>query len=474
MPRRRLPIVLLFTHAAALAAGVALFGPAGLLARHAADAAAHSPAKPAPQNKSGPREPAATTWTAAEILHQIDQAPRAKIVPSSEQEQASALQAMREELAKSGESASTVFDRELAEHLLNPGLKGTLPARLGALVTLMGQEQDALSLAGYFSRLNPEDYSLQYCLAKAVGSAFGRDASFAHMQELKSTLPPGIWNNSATQIVRSWPNDRRDDLLKWALAENNPSLLGMAGEGISRGEWLAGLLTDEAVPADFRAAMKTDAQVRSQIADSTAVPVATRLENDPGKSTPRELCWRDVDAVFRDPRDWSYLFQTGQTTPAEILAAVSAASPRFAATNSADLRQALYARLVEADPARALTLLDDLSPDQRSAAVLNATIDGNFAAKPDQFLTMLSQIPDTPETRDQRLLAWQQRTSRYLSASPGDYARWIDSLPPGTDRDMALSSAAAELQKYTPGPAAELRRRIADPGLQQKSLIPHR
>ncbi|MDB6076702.1 MAG: hypothetical protein JWO82_449, partial [Akkermansiaceae bacterium] len=461
--------LLLLTHATALLAGWAMVSRTHFAAA-GHDPAAVSPAKPPPGRKTAPREPE-TAWSAAEILREVDQATPVVTPSEGEDYEITAARKLREELAKNGTDAHTAFEGMLAKVLEmehSPSTEEDAPAfdyvRIRTLLAIMAQNQDTLSLAAYLGK-SPR---LDSTIMEAVASAFAPDASFEKLQTLKAAVTPELWENYRYKVAQAWPAERRDDLLKWAVSENRPELLNEANSFGDSAGWLVKISTDPSVPENFRTMLKNNPATQAVINMDPAIPVAARLEADKS-TTVRTLAWLDIDKTFRGPVDWMHRFQTGQATPEEVRSAVTAATPLLAATHPGELNGILYTKLAEADPQRALTLLEGLPADQRAATIVAASANASYGGAPDQFLTMLSQAPDTPETRDQRLLAWELRSQNYLQVIPGDYLHWLDRMPAGIDRDLALYAAAENIRHSNPAQAAEMRSRIADPDLQQRN-----
>ena len=168
--------------------------------------------------------------------------------------------------------------------------------------------------------------------------------------------------------------------------------------------------------------------------------------------------------------DYSYAFRHGRMDAQEILELLAERMPEHAADPYFPVM--LYHCLVRQDPVRAEPLLAGLSDGERvrqhdsllsgSPPVFSATVtrpqfvtqpggptfyaeDPIPAPDPEFAMALLTNIPwqRKPYRRFDHRWVWHTCAQKLGSHYSGDYVAWLNALPPGQDRDMALARALA-------------------------------
>ncbi len=194
---------------------------------------------------------------------------------------------------------------------------------------------------------------------------------------------------------------------------------------------------------------------------------------DPAAARERALCEiliDDLKALLHGGRrpDLTSAFRRGEKDASDLLREVTTLLPDPAAAPA--LRQALYTVLAPLDPLRAEALLDPI-PDDKLHRLRYAQLSADsLHLSPDAFLSVLRTLPEPadPATRRARIIAWEARTRAWASTCRDDYHHWVESLPPGLDRDLALAPLVGHLKKQRPDEADRLRQLIADPEIQAR------
>ncbi len=156
-----------------------------------------------------------------------------------------------------------------------------------------------------------------------------------------------------------------------------------------------------------------------------------------------------------------------------MLEATLAANPQVAASNPEAIRDRVFLRLLDEDPAAAMSLLDGLPAEERAEWALYAARTDLTEAKPENFLALLQQVPaETPEQWEGRLDAWNRSSNYHRSMNGEHYAGWVQALPPGLDREMGLYALARQVAARDPALAASLRAQISDPKLKGRLPSP--
>ncbi|WP_265594938.1 hypothetical protein [Haloferula sp. BvORR071] len=317
-------------------------------------------------------------------------------------------------------------------------------------------------------------------MGRSVANSFARvvalEADLDLIAKVKSSASKESWNEFIGSLYQTWPAERRAEFAKLAAAENKPGLLTYFNPGKPRAEWLRELMADESLPAEFREGIRTNPKLQETLASDTTLSLEERLayagKQDDAQSR-AEICRHDVDQVLGNDHDWPRAFRRGEATAQEVLEAVRAATPELAAASPEALRDRVFERLVGEDPAGAMILLADLPAAERNARVLHTALREFDHAEPDRFLELLQQVPaDTEADREARLDAWNRRSWQNDEEERENYTTWVQALPPGIDREMALFSLARVVAGRYPDLAESLRAQITDAELKQRIPSP--
>lgn len=316
----------------------------------------------------------------------------------------------------------------------------------------------------------------------AMATSLGNERNTGPLEAMKAALPAAEWTDFCAGIAGSWPEDQRDSLVALAVAQNQPKMIleafgdpggsnGPGKEGAA--DALTKLFSDPSLPDDFRQALLADKRIAEAVAADPAAPLALRLQFTEGATEGekyRQISTQAVDAfVSGGDVDWMGRVRTGDVTAAELLAAISAKSPELAGSAPNELRDGLFAALAGSNPVAALKLLDGLPAGDRNQAILDATRTRFHGADPQGFLAVLQQVPaDTPELWDSRLDSWNHGVQFMSLRQGGNFSDWVEDLPPGTDREMALYALARKMEMRGDSVlVSQLRSQVTDPKLQQ-------
>jgi len=332
-------------------------------------------------------------------------------------------------------------------------LSPELSKRLGA--------KGVIEIANHAGRMKPQLLgNLALMLAK-TGNATG-------VVEVKSAIGSDkrFWGIFSRNIGSFWPNDRLDELVKLAVACDEPQIaVGSRLHG-DLGVYIAGLLADESLPEDFRRRISKDPVARQGLAHDPKVPLEVRLQNGGNLG---QVIINDVTRLLAEQRDWAFAFRKGEASAQEILEMVNAGTPELAKTAPDELRSQVFRELAEENPAEAMILLDGLPAEQRSEQALFTSRSHFTDVEPDKFLELLQQIPtDTKAEWVGRLDTWNRHSFTNHERLQDGYVQWVQALPPGLDRDMACYSLARAVDGSNPELAASLRNEVSDPVLKQR------
>ncbi|MGC4017134.1 MAG: hypothetical protein QM755_21875 [Luteolibacter sp.] len=157
-------------------------------------------------------------------------------------------------------------------------------------------------------------------------------------------------------------------------------------------------------------------------------------------------------------------FEDGGKDARQVAAEMAAALPDVMVLDPAAVRLRVLRRLMARDPERAQELLDDLPPQQRyEQAKLYAETSN---ADPQLVLRIYDAVPLDPsvDSLDSRKASWARATDIGLRRYEDRYAQWVESLPAGVNKDMALAALADRVAADHPEQAEALRAKISQPG----------
>lgn len=302
------------------------------------------------------------------------------------------------------------------------------------------------------------------------------------MAEFKDKLAPTKWEEFKGYLSFQWPWNDKSKLVALAVAENQPELLSMLArvqrdDASGAGAWILELMRDETLDAGFREKLSKESRIKDLALANPKLPMDERIalmqggaaNASPDQRLYDDLATTDVAKQFVNGRDWSFEFRHGNVDANEVLETIS---NELSQTNSKApdaLRKAVFMNLIEEDSGRAMELLDNLSPDDRAKAVIDAVHDRFFSVSPDLFLTALQQVPTSdPQLWEARLDAWVRHGPDNYQRLDADYVSWVRALPDGVDRDMALYSLALAASKDNPSLSDNLRSEVKNDDLKRR------
>jgi hypothetical protein len=160
--------------------------------------------------------------------------------------------------------------------------------------------------------------------------------------------------------------------------------------------------------------------------------------------------------------DLSYAFFHGRMEAKQVFDTLCMIFPDLA--QEKQFPAAVFLELLQVDPARAVILLDQLSPDERSSFLENGDLPMSGYEGPDYVLAILNvKLAIAPETKEEDL-RWLVDFSPYqFHTSVGnDYADWLLAQPPSKGRELILESLVSYLDGEDPAAAVALKKRLSN------------
>lgn len=291
------------------------------------------------------------------------------------------------------------------------------------------------------------------------------DTLMTEALKLAATMPPPEdFERALAEEIKSWngndpPNAKTYALMYRWMLKDSTSLSRWAGTDEMDLKYRA-LLT-------LRYAALSDARI--PLPDRIAIIQATHPQVEPAQKLCDQLAANDVGEWMKGPADFNFQFRSGELDASQILARMEKEMPELSKKSPAVVRDEIFQSLVRQNPHAAMPLLDQLAPAERSAAVLRVARTNLDNVNPDLFLAALKEVPAGDATlREDRLRAWTSRAENTEILLNTEYVDWIRALPDGVDREMALYSLSAAIEKRRPELAASLRDELKDPELKQR------
>ncbi|MCW1912075.1 hypothetical protein OJ996_00720 [Luteolibacter sp. GHJ8] len=310
----------------------------------------------------------------------------------------------------------------------------------------------------------PADY---YQIRAEVGRSIGEHADASGFLAAAKMMSgqQGEW--FARTTGGEWPPEKEGELIQAAVDAKSPMLIiGYLSEEGRKGDFLAELVLDELLPADFREMLRTNEWTREILARTPEVPVSLRLELGNNIDA---ICSGDLIKLLTTDRDWAFAFRHGVADAGEILKLAEAGAPELMRDHGAKAREHLFRELAEENPRAAMPLLQNIPETERNDLLLYIARTHFEQVEPAKFLELLEQIPPgTPQQWEARLDAWNRRGATNHQRLQEAYVEWVRNLPAGIDREMGLYSLARSVEAQDPALAAELRREVSDPDLQSR------
>ena len=317
---------------------------------------------------------------------------------------------------------------------------------------------------------------------QSLASFVGTEGDIQQLENLRQIIAPGQWNNFKGSISRSWPLDKADELVSYAVSSNSPDMLASLAQSNGRegADWLMARLASGDLDPAFAAAIKATGQYRNLLLNNAHLPFDERVEamaaSNPGKDTETlglMLGGNDVTRALNEGgKDWRFAFRNGKATFEEICDAVSASLPELAKASDDAIRLQLLKELAEESGAGAMQALASTPEPDRWTLALKPTQWNFYNVNPQEFYDYLQRIPNNdPALHQARLESWVWHSKSNLDLYSRDYVDWVKALPEGTDREMAAIGILRTIGNNAPL-RAEVDTLVVDPALRARIEAP--
>jgi len=310
--------------------------------------------------------------------------------------------------------------------------------------------------------------------AEQMAPHFGATGDLNNLEAFRNQVG-SAWNDVRDNALKAWPAEKSDELIGF-LEESPDLLIHYATMKNDEGaEWLLKLLTSDRLNEPTRQALAEDYQFRNLLIVSSKISPELRvreiMRSNPDQSEGeirRQIVANDVMVALNSGSDLRYSFRYGKISAEEVFQDVSSRLPALAGDSSVALRRQVYQELAEENSQAAMSLLKDLSSEQRQDAISQAPLEMFGDLDPQRLYDFLQTIPTTDNDAawEKRLQSWEARTDRNQERLGNDYITWVKNLPAGTDREMAIFGLIAnDSDPLPPAESQDLIQEIRAPKL---------
>lgn len=308
-------------------------------------------------------------------------------------------------------------------------------------------------------------------LAKAIaatGSASDLKEAINKLQATQGTILLG-------KAIQAWPANRLETLAPLLAGSMDAEVLTSYFQRLPNSQQRGWLL------AQFGGELPDDpAQARllsSLVNQATALPLQeqlewlARLDHASGR---KGISYSGKDPFIRDQiteylsrmswtddsalSDWRFRLRHGQISAAEVMAEVRRAMPEAAASEPDLLARNVYQHVATYDPEGAMDLLAELPVADREKLMLESAFSSAGTGNPQALLGLVNTLPShSGSNADERFRVWLRAANPNVAKHGDSYGAWVMALPPGAERDMALSGLAAHFDADDPQAAAAYR-----------------
>lgn len=306
------------------------------------------------------------------------------------------------------------------------------------------------------------DGQMDAMVREAVTHAVAKQGDAGGLQKLKE-MSGAAWDQLLSPLAQSWPLERADALFQLAVAEKYPDMLEQfvyKYQDKAAG-WLLEKLDDPALPEEMRKELMEGGMADWLVERTVDGDLEKRIslltsgeDHPPREVIEQHMITQDVTRALNQGRDWRYAFRNGEVTATEVLEGVRAALPQQDSRSHEGVTRQVFMELAEENGAEAVKLLDGMPPEKKQQMILAAADEMFNDVNPEtlhQFLKLAPE-PDAGESGNEaweaRLKVWAMRGLRNHERLGTAYVEWVESLPPGLDKEMAsfqLISGGKEL-----------------------------
>ncbi|MGJ8725328.1 MAG: hypothetical protein ACSHYB_12280 [Roseibacillus sp.] len=338
-------------------------------------------------------------------------------------------------LDQSADKVSTVhalFFEQLAELLEQNGLR------------------DSLAWLPDAYKLNPTTFSSSFF------ELLGKTGNLADLQLIKNQYPEWLNNNrSVESMAQHWPFERRAELLQ-KLEEDfqSQAILKISlSEGGSEGlDWFLSIYRDEATSPLLKTQLGKNNHRVNELIQNSGVSIERRadLAREFGRYRGMSDHAANSQVIYQDLRgflnnsntDRLYAFDNGQVSATELYDSLLKELPTMS-TQADEARSQLFRSLAEINPEAAAQLYQGAGQEALDWQKLYAARWWFHRANPETFFKMVQSVQldfNDPKVNSYLTDSWKTKTQTNLSIYGSDYLTWVDQLPEGSNRDLALEA----------------------------------
>lgn len=328
------------------------------------------------------------------------------------------------------------------------------------------QETDTSHLLSLLGNAGPG--AMRTDLLPDAGARLGAAKDGSGVKDLCGKLEGGELQAFQTGLAKGWPQDDTSGLLALARSLNSPRMAGefLGNLPFEKAMELWKAQVAEGGDTEFSKGLATIPAFANHYLYSSQLPFEERLagaqqfsggESEGGWSREdalKTIVISDLSriAVAKDGAPAIVEFGSGALDAPAVLAAARQQFPQLAQAAPDAVRQEVFRQLAAVDARRALTLLDDLPPEEKSRTAYAFLTDGGGVRlqgepmgnylDPRQAYALLEALPTGGDSAEARERAWDSIVRSGSTTYGEAFTTWVETLPDNSDRRKALELIA--------------------------------
>ncbi|MGC4017685.1 MAG: hypothetical protein QM755_24680 [Luteolibacter sp.] len=309
-------------------------------------------------------------------------------------------------------------------------------------------------------------------LVMGMASGAAGKGDWAAVLEMRDKLPASMRAQILATGVSGWPEERLGELVTWAKSNNQGAILRdifhrlPAEQVCTELESILAMDNPEELRKGLVSNLTEDQIIQSDLPFERREALLKELRKGSGEGPEMEALWvrqTMANSEQRKVREEGLqepirsAFEEGAVGAEETLQSLMALTPDAPRLEPEALKTQFTWELIEQNPEQGLALLN---PQERAQKVTDwVSSRETFAIDPRKLARIFQTLSSdaTPVDPKVRAQAWRSSMSSGYGRYGDELVGWVQTLPAGADRDMAISSLAGEVNSLDPVQAKALR-----------------
>ncbi len=165
-----------------------------------------------------------------------------------------------------------------------------------------------------------------------------------------------------------------------------------------------------------------------------------------------------VESMGNPMSDWKHRLRMGEIDASGIMEEARRALPEVAAEMPDEFRNKIFDEVASVDPASAMQLISDMPQKEREKSLIKTGMNIAGQSDPQKLMELVATMPPTRASSPrERFQVWSRATAPAYRKYGESYVSWVTDMPPGIERDWALSGLSAHFMADDPEKSARLK-----------------